>query len=160
MGRFNKESGERRSGENILIVKMRSSLVLLVCLAVLLSLFLPAIEAAAARRRGKAGRRGVANRGRQQGRRGRVASGRSRQLGRRGRQDDDVAAADPNAVDGGEEELHNGCDWKTNIGGFLNFCTWRKSCADEKGITDFGPYGGVPEDCNPAADEGGDEAEE
>merc|ERR1712183_637394 len=118
MGRFNKESGERRSGENILIVKMRSSLVLLVCLAVLLSLFLPAIEAAAARRRGKAG--GVANRGRQQGRRGRVASGRSRQLGRRGRQDDDVAAADPNAVDGGEEELHNGCDWKTNIGGFLN----------------------------------------
>merc|ERR1712183_63725 len=110
--------------------KMRSSLVLLVCLAVLLSLFLPAIEAAAARRRGKAGRRVAANRGRQQG--------------RRGRQDDDVAAADPNAVDGGEEELHNGCDWKTNIGGFLNFCTWRKWCADEKGITDFGPYGGVP----------------
>merc|ERR1711892_1431502 len=128
--------------------KMRSSLVLLVCLAVLLSLFLPAIEAAAARRRGKAGRRG------------RVASGRSRQLGRRGRQDDDVAAADANAVDGGEEELHNGCDWKTNIGGFLNFYTWRKWCADEKGITDFGPYGGVPEDCNPPADEGGDEAEE
>merc|ERR1739838_454755 len=118
MGRFNKESGERRSGENSLIVNMRSSLVLLVCLAVLLSLFLPAIEAAAARRRGKAGRRVAANKGRQQGRRGRVASGRSRQLGRRGRQDEDVAAADPNAVDT-ESELPNGCDSLTEIGAFM-----------------------------------------
>merc|ERR1711892_204632 len=100
--------------------RMRCSLVLLVSLAVLLSLFLPAIEAAAARRRGKSGRRGAAsssNRGRQQGRRG-----RGRVQARRGRQDADVAADDGNAVDGGEEEeLHNGCDWKTNIGGFLNF---------------------------------------
>merc|ERR1711892_1136913 len=100
-------------------LKMRCSLVLLVSLTVLLSIFLPAIEAAAARRRGKAGIRGAAsssNRGRQQGRRGRVQA-------RRGRQDADVAGADDgNAVDGGEEEeLHNGCDWKTNIGGFLTF---------------------------------------
>ena len=71
---------------------MRASLVLLVSLAVLLSLFLPAIEAAAARRRGKAGRRGgVAFRGRQQGRRG-----RARVQARRGRQDADVAADDAN----------------------------------------------------------------
>merc|ERR1711892_363043 len=121
--------------------RMRCSLVLLVSLAVLLSLFLPAIEAAAARRRGKAGRRG-------------------RVQARRGRQDADVAGADDgNTVDGGEEEeLHNGCDWKTNIGGFLNFCKWRKWCADEKGVTDFGPYGGVPEDCAPPAaeEEGGE----
>merc|ERR1719500_1618295 len=55
------------------------------------------------------------------------------------------------------EELYNGCDWKTNIGGFLNFCKWRKWCADNQGITDFGPYGGVPTSCPP--EEGsGDEA--
>merc|ERR1712203_755494 len=131
--------------------KMRSGLVLLVSLALLLSLFLPAIEAAAARRRGKAktGRRGVvSHRGRQQARRG-----RGRVQARRGRQDGDVASDDTNAVDGEGEELHNGCDWKTNIGGFLTFCKWRKWCADEKGITDFGPYGGVPEECPPVAEE-------
>eukprot|EP00092_Neocalanus_flemingeri_P065090 GFUD01079081.1.p1 GENE.GFUD01079081.1~~GFUD01079081.1.p1 ORF type:complete len:152 (+),score=59.31 GFUD01079081.1:42-458(+) len=95
---------------------MRSSLVLLVCLAVLLSLFLPAIEAAAARRRGKAGRRGAvssSNRGRQQGRRG-----RARAQARRGRQDADAAVADPNAVDA-ESELPNGCDSLTEIGNFM-----------------------------------------
>ena len=121
----------------------------------LLSLFLPAIEAAAARRRGKAGRRGAvssSSRGRQQGRRG-----RARAQARRGRQDGDVAADDANAVDGEAEELHNGCDWKTNIGGFLNFCKWRKWCADEKGVTDFGPYGGVPEACPIVAEEEGEE---
>merc|ERR1739840_47040 len=144
-------SGKARRKEK----KMRSSLVLLVSLAVLLSLFLPAIEAAAARRRGKAGRRGVvSHRGRQQGRRG-----RARVQARRGRQDADVAADDANAVDGEAEELHNGCDWKTNIGGFLTFCKWRKWCADEKGITDFGPYGGVPEACPSVAEEEGEEEE-
>merc|ERR1719220_3254198 len=111
---------------------MRSSLVLLISLALLLSLFLPAIEAVAARRRRR---------------------GRARVQARRGRQDGDVAADDANAVDGEGEELHNGCDWKTNIGGFLTFCKWRKWCADEKGITDFGPYGGVPEECPPVAEE-------
>ena len=87
---------------------------------------------------------------------------------RRGRQDEDVAAAadDMNAVDveyddaeaegSGGEELYNGCDWKTNIGGFLNFCKWRKWCADNQGITDFGPYGGVPTAC-PPEEEGADE---
>ena len=95
---------------------MRASLVLLVSLAVLLSLFLPAIEAAAARRRGKAGRRGgVAFRGRQQGRRG-----RARVQARRGRQDADVAADDANAVDG-ESELPNGCDSLTEIGNFMTY---------------------------------------
>ena len=121
----------------------------------LLSLFLPAIEAAAARRRGKAGRRGgvsSSNRGRQQGRRGRV-----RAQARRGRQDGDVADDDANAVGGEAEELHNGCDWKTNIGGFLTFCKWRKWCADEKGVTDFGPYGGVPEACPFVVEEEGEE---
>merc|ERR1712241_1086733 len=144
-------SGKAKSKEE----KMKTSLVLLLSFAVLMSLFLPAIEAAAARRRGKrAGRRGVVSqRGRQQGRRG-----RARVQQRRGRQDGDVAADDANAVDGEGEELHNGCDWKTNIGGFLTFCKWRKWCADEKGITDFGPYGGVPEECPPVAEE--EEAEE
>ena len=95
---------------------MRASLVLLVSLAVLLSLFLPAIEAAAARRRGKAGRRGgVTFRGRQQGRRG-----RARVQARRGRQDGDVAADDANAVDG-ESEIPNGCDSLTEIGNFMTY---------------------------------------
>jgi len=85
---------------------------------------------------------------------------------RRGRQDADVPDYDMNAVDydaaaddaegSGGEELYNGCDWKTNIGGFLNFCKWRKWCADNQGITDFGPYGGVPTSC-PPEEEGADE---
>merc|ERR1712008_503745 len=122
--------------------KMRCSLVLLVSLAVLLSIFLPAIEAAAARRRGKAGRRGAvssSNRGRQQGRKG-----RGRVQARRGRQDADVAVADENAVDGeAEEEIYNGCDPATNIGGFLIQRLWRKKCAELE-YTNFGGYGGVP----------------
>merc|ERR1711935_692123 len=124
------------------IGKMRCSLVLLVSLAVLLSLFLPAIEAAAARRRGKAGRRGsvsLSNRGRQLGRRG-----RGRSQARRGRQDADVAADDANAVDGeAEEQIYNGCDPATNIGGFLIQRLWRKKCAELE-YTNFGGYGGVP----------------
>ena len=94
---------------------MHVSLVLLVSLAVLLSLFLPAIEAAAARRRGKAGRRGAvssSHRGRQ-GRRGRVQA-------RRGRQDADAVADDANAVDA-ESELPNGCDSLTEIGNFMTY---------------------------------------
>ena len=89
---------------------------------------------------------------------------------RRGRQEDadvDVPADDMNAVDAeyddaegsGGEELYNGCDWKTNIGGFLNFCKWRKWCADNQGITDFGPYGGVPTSC-PPEEEGAEAADE
>merc|ERR1711872_1160079 len=119
--------------------RMRASLVLLVSLAVLLSLFLPAIEAAAARRRGKAGRGGVSFRGRQQGRRG-----RARVQARRGRQDGDVAADDANAVDGeAEEEIYNGCDPATNIGGFLIQRLWRKKCVELE-YTNFGGYGGIP----------------
>merc|ERR1712037_534113 len=118
---------------------MRVSLVLLVSLAVLLSLFLPAIEAAAARRRGKAGRRGAvssSHRGRQ-GRRGRVQA-------RRGRQDADAVADDANAVDAeAEEEIYNGCDPATNIGGFLIQRLWRKKCAELE-YTNFGGYGGIP----------------
>ena len=89
---------------------------------------------------------------------------------RRGRQEEadvDVPADDMNAVDAelddaegsGGEELYNGCDWKTNIGGFLNFCKWRKWCADNQGITDFGPYGGVPTSC-PPEEEGAEAADE
>merc|ERR1719192_1123552 len=117
-----------------------------------MTLFIPAIEAAN-RRRGRGGRR----RGSAVGKRGRVTNGRGRQLGRRGRtnHDADAAAADANAVDGGEEGLYNGCDWKTNIGDFLTFCKGRKWCADEQGITDFGPYGGVPEECPPPGEDGG-----
>merc|ERR1719499_2892927 len=88
-----------------------------------------------------------------------------RQRPRRGRQDEDVPEYDENAVDGeladddeAMEELYNGCDWKTNIGGFLNFCKWRKWCADNQGITDFGPYGGVPASCPPEEEGSGDEA--
>merc|ERR1711892_686577 len=110
-------TGKAKSEEE----KMRCSLVLLVSLTVLLSIFLPAIEAAAARRRGRAGIRGAvssSNRGRQQGRRGRVQA-------RRGRQDADAAGADANAVDANavdaESELPNGCDSLTEIGNFLSY---------------------------------------
>merc|ERR1712212_510815 len=114
-------------------LRMRSSLVLLVSLALLLSLFLPAIEAAAARRKGKATRRGrVASSNRQQGRRG-----KARGLARQGRQDEDVAEAEE------EEEIYNGCDPATNIGGFLIQRLWRKKCVELE-YTNFGGYGGIP----------------
>ena len=139
---------------------MRVSLTLLVTMAVILAILLPEMEAASTRK-GKAARR---PRGRSQvrARAGRFAGKRLR----RGRQEevDPEAEADLNAVDGevagdeAMEELYNGCDWKTNIGGFLNFCKWRKWCADNQGITDFGPYGGVPTSCPPEAEGSGDEA--
>ena len=139
---------------------MRVSLSLLVAMAVILAILLPEMEAASTRR-GKGARR---SRGRAQAR---PRAGRfvGRRL-RRGRQEevDPEAEADLNAVDGevagdeAMEELHNGCDWKTNIGGFLTFCKWRKWCADNQGITDFGPYGGVPASCPPEEEGSGDEA--
>ena len=139
---------------------MRVSLSLLVIMAVILTILLPEMEAASTRR-GKAARR---PRGRAQ-LRPRAGRFSGRRL-RRGRQEevDTEAEADLNAVDadvaGDEamEELYNGCDWKTNIGGFLNFCKWRKWCADNQGITDFGPYGGVPASCPPEEEGSGDEA--
>merc|ERR1712198_425675 len=81
---------------------------------VLLSVFSPAIEAAASRRRGKATRRGSVARRVQQARRG-----RGRVVARRGRQDGDVAD-DANAVDA-ESELPNGCDALTEIGNFMAY---------------------------------------
>merc|ERR1719394_1285783 len=119
---------------------------------------MPALEAAATRRKGRL----------QKFRGGRSRSRLAfRQKARRGRQDEDVAEADVNAVedelagDEAMEELYNGCDWKTNIGGFLHFCKWRKWCADNQGITDFGYYGGVPESCPPEeeGEEGADDPE-
>merc|ERR1712073_223153 len=125
---------------------MRVSLSLLLTITLIFGVLLPALEAAASRRRGRV----------QKFRGGRSRSRLAfRQRARKGRQDEDVAEADLNAVDGEDlgdeamEELYNGCDWKTNIGGFLNFCKWRKWCADNQGITDFGPYGGVPASCPP-----------
>merc|ERR1712215_205971 len=113
---------------------MRSNLVLLVCLTLLLSLFLPTIQAAAARRRGKAARRGrVTSSNRQQGRRGREQG-----LARQGRQDEDIAADDE-----AEEEIYNGCDPATNIGGFLIQKLWRTKCVELE-YTNFGGYGGIP----------------
>merc|ERR1719167_953043 len=96
-------------------------------------------EDAAARRRGKASRKGGVARRLQQGRRG-----RGRMLARRGRQDEDAAAAEANAVDGeAEEEIYNGCDPATNIGGFLIRKLWRKKCVELE-YTNFGGYGGIP----------------
>ena len=125
---------------------MRVSLSLLLTITLIFGILLPALEAAASRRKGRV----------QKFRGGRSRSRLAfRQKARKGRQDEDVAEVDLNAIDGEElgdeamEELYNGCDWKTNIGGFLNFCKWRKWCADNQGITDFGPYGGVPASCPP-----------
>ena len=39
--------------------------------------------------------------------------------------------------------MPNGCDPTTDIGAFLNFPKMRVWCASN-GVTDFGPYGGVP----------------
>merc|ERR1711973_857698 len=121
-------------------LKMRFSLSFLLVITLILGVLLPALEAASTRRR----------RGRQE--------------------DEDVVEDDLNALDEdldegaadeAMEELYNGCDWKTNIGGFLNFCKWRKWCADNQGITDFGYYGGVPESCPPEEEgpEGADDPE-
>ena len=114
---------------------------MLTCLAVLLALLTPEAEAGVARRKGRRGGRGKA--------RGQARLGR--RLARRGRQDEDAAEEDLNAVDeleveasgadeGSGEELPNGCDPATNIGGFLVFNGVKVWCG-EQGITDFGPYG-------------------
>merc|ERR1712127_601316 len=110
--------------------EMKLSVVLL-SLAVLGALVLPEAEGAVARRRG--------------GRRGRVQARTQR---RRGRQEeeaaDDYQDLDDAASEGGSgEELPNGCDPATNIGGFLVFNGVKVWCG-EQGITDFGPYGGLP----------------
>ena len=124
---------------------MSSSLVILLALAFLVTLCIPFSEAAAMRR-GNGGRK----RGSEIGREKLVHI-----LGRRGRTnyDSDAASANANGVDGDKEALYDGCDWKRHISDFLTICKWRKWCADEQGITDFGPYGEVPEDC-PANEEG------
>merc|ERR1712142_16479 len=138
---------------------MKVSLSVLLVITLILGVLLPALEAASTRRRGGKAQRFRGGRSRPGLRRG--------PLRRRGRQEDeDVPEVDMNALDEdleegaadeAMEELCNGCDWKTNIGGFLNFCKWRKWCADNQGITDFGPYGGVPTAC-PPEEEGADEA--
>ena len=88
-------------------------------------------------------------RGRQAGRRGGLAGRRGRQQRRRGRQEeeDDAPADDEGA------EIPNGCDHQTNIGAFLNFVNFKKICV-EKEVTDFGPYGGVPEEGSGEEEEG------
>merc|ERR1711973_1011433 len=110
-------------------LNMKVSFCLLIALAVLLSVLLPEVDAKPRQR----------SRGRGRGK----FRGARRMQPRRGRQDADVPADDMNAADydeaaddaegSGGEELYNGCDWKTNIGGFLNFCKWRKWCAEEEG---------------------------
>merc|ERR1712210_259197 len=59
---------------------------------------------------------------------------------------------------GSGEELPNGCDPNTNIGGFLVFKGVKIWCG-EQGITDFGPYGGLPVDGSGEASDVGEEVE-
>ena len=61
---------------------------------------------------------------------------------RKGRQEQDQEEEENLRTNEEGTELHNGCDHTTNIGAFLNFLRFRKFCG-EKGVTDFGPYGGV-----------------
>merc|ERR1711936_1278097 len=69
------------------------------------------------------------------------------------------AAAEDYGGSGSGEELPNGCDPNTNIGGFLVFKGVKIWCG-EQGITDFGPYGGLPVDgSGEASDVEGDEVE-
>ena len=65
-------------------------------------------------------------------------------LARKGRQDTDATGDYANTVDGeAEEEIYNGCDPATNIGGFLIQKLWRKKCVELE-YTNFGGYGGIP----------------
>ena len=134
--------------------------VLLLCLAVLVAALLPETSGGVSRRRGSKGRRG--------GNKGRALPNLRRKLARRGRQDEDApeealndldeAAADDGGSGSGEE-LPNGCDPNTNIGGFLVFKGVKIWCG-EQGITDFGPYGGLPVDgSGEASDVEGEEVE-
>ena len=136
--------------------------VLLLCLAVLLAALLPETSGGVSRRRGGKGRRG--------GNKGRALPSLRRKLARRGRQDEDApeealndldeAAADDYGGSGSGEELPNGCDPNTNIGGFLVFKGVKIWCG-EQGITDFGPYGGLPveDGSGEASDVEGEEVE-
>ena len=135
--------------------------VLLLCLAVLLAALLPETSGGVSRRRGGGGRRA-------RGGKGRSLPNLRRKLARRGRQDPDApedaindldeAAADDGGSGSGEE-LPNGCDPNTNIGGFLVFKGVKIWCG-EQGITDFGPYGGLPVDgSGEASDVEGEEVE-
>ena len=132
--------------------------VLLLCLAVLLAVLLPETSGGRLSKR-RNGRRSNGNKGRFQN--------LKRKLARRGRQDEDApeeaindldeAAADDGSGSG--EELPNGCDPNTNIGGFLVFKGVKIWCG-EQGITDFGPYGGLPVDgSGEASDVEGEEVE-
>merc|ERR1711962_904384 len=114
--------------------------VLLPLLAVIL-MMLPDTEAGVSR--GRNARRRQKTPARRGGRLGGL------QASRRGRQDEDAPEEDVNdleaaaADEGSGEALPNGCDPNTNIGGFLVFKgvkIWRGT----KGVTDFGPYGGLP----------------
>ena len=130
--------------------------VLLLCLAVLVAALLPETSGGVSRRRG--GKRG----------KGRTLPNFRRKLARRGRQDDEApedasndleAAAADDGGSGSGEELPNGCDPNTNIGGFLVFKGVKIWCG-EQGITDFGPYGGLPVDgSGEASDVEGEEVE-
>ena len=139
-------------------VQMKVS-VLLLCLAVLLAVLLPETSGGRLSKR-RNGRRSNGNKGRFQG-------NLKRKLARRGRQDEDAPEEAVNDLDeaaaddgsGSGEELPNGCDPNTNIGGFLVFKGVKIWCG-EQGITDFGPYGGLPVDgSGEASDVEGEEVE-
>ena len=133
--------------------------VLLLCLAVLLAVLLPETSGGRLTKR-RNGRRSNDNKARFQG-------NLKRKLARRGRQDEDAPEEAVNDLDeaaaddgsGSGEELPNGCDPNTNIGGFLVFKGVKIWCG-EQGITDFGPYGGLPVDgSGEASDVEGEEVE-
>ena len=134
--------------------------VLLLCLAVLLAVLLPETSGGRLSKRRNGRRSNNGNKGRFQG-------NLKRKLARRGRQDEDAPEEAVNDLDeaaaddgsGSGEELPNGCDPNTNIGGFLVFKGVKIWCG-EQGITDFGPYGGLPVDgSGEASDVEGEEVE-
>ena len=99
--------------------------ILLLSLIVIFAIFLTGAGSAVARK----GRRNL---------RGRLPQVRGREQRRKGRQQEEEAPAEDEGA-----EIHNGCDYATNIGAFLNYLRFKKFCV-EKEVTDFGPYGGVP----------------
>merc|ERR1719259_1574030 len=130
---------------------MKVNLIVLLSMAVLLSLLLPAVESAVARRRGRgrlgrvrgpARRQPAPRRGRYQPRRGRTQEHPPPHPAAHPAAQMAMAGAGAGADGEGEEEIPTWCNPKDPMGAFLLFKGIKVDCVN-RGYEDFGPYGGV-----------------
>ena len=70
----------------------------------------------------------------------------------------DDAAAGGEGGEGGEGDVPDWCNPTTEMGAWLNFNKIRVICG-ERGVEDFGPYGGIPSE-EGEGEEGAEEAAE